>query len=142
MNTIDPQQRANPTQTISIGEPAPTQGGRTDFSTLLEPLLKLGEGTTGPTTERSQGMFDSGHAGARRTESREDLVELLSMSPAERIRYTMLKDMGLTEETLANLPYDLRMRIERMIEQEIERQLGGVEGDVSESNQDVASNNR
>ena len=142
MNTIDPLQRANPTQTLSMGEPARAQGGRTDFSALLEPLMKSGEGAVGSTTERSHGLFDSGHAGARRTESREDLVELLSMSPAERIRYTMLKDMGLTEEALANLPYDLRMRIERMIEQEIERRLGGVEGDVSESNQNVLSNNR
>ncbi|GGB91285.1 hypothetical protein GCM10011352_16660 [Marinobacterium zhoushanense] len=57
-------------------------------------------------------------------DAREELIKLLSMSTAERIRYLMLKDMGLTEESLAALPYDERQRIERLIEQEIRRQLG------------------
>ncbi|MBV1786649.1 hypothetical protein KQ940_01115 [Marinobacterium sp. D7] len=57
-------------------------------------------------------------------DAREELIKLLSMSSAERIRYLMLKDMGLTEETLAALPYEERQRIEQQIEQEIRRQLG------------------
>lgn len=57
-------------------------------------------------------------------DAREELIKLLSMSSAERIRYLMLKDMGLTEETLASLPYEERQRIEQQIEQEIRRQLG------------------
>ena len=59
---------------------------------------------------------------------RDELMRLLAMSPAELIRYQMLDEMGLTEESLKNLPYEERMKIEEMIEEEIERQLGGKEG--------------
>lgn len=59
---------------------------------------------------------------------RDELMRLLSMSPAELIRYQMLDEMGLTEESLKNLPYEERMKIEEMIREEIERQLGGKEG--------------
>ncbi|WP_315980485.1 hypothetical protein [Aliamphritea spongicola] len=59
---------------------------------------------------------------------RDELMRLLSMSPAELIRYQMLDEMGLTEESLKNLPYEERMKIEEMIEEEIERQLGSKEG--------------
>ncbi len=62
---------------------------------------------------------------AHETNPRDELLRLLSMSPAERIRYQMLQEMGLTEEALSQLPYDERMKIEEMIKEEIERQLGG-----------------
>ncbi len=55
-------------------------------------------------------------------------MRLLAMSPAELIRYQMLDEMGLTEESLQGLPYEERMKIEKMIEEEIERQLGGKAG--------------
>lgn len=61
-------------------------------------------------------------------DAREELMKILEMTPAERIRYTTLQDMGLTEEALAALPPDERMRIEEMIEEEIERQLAGRRG--------------
>ncbi len=59
---------------------------------------------------------------------RDELMRLLSMSPAELIRYQMLDEMGLTEESLKGLPYEERMKIEEMIKEEIERQLGGKAG--------------
>ncbi len=59
---------------------------------------------------------------------RDELMRLLSMSPAELIRYQMLEEMGMTEESLKNMPYEERMKIEAMIEEEIERQLGGKDG--------------
>lgn len=57
--------------------------------------------------------------------AREELLRILQMSPAERIRYQMLQEMGLTEEALAAMPFEERMKIEAMIEEEIERQLAG-----------------
>ncbi len=66
---------------------------------------------------------------------RDELLRLLSMSPAERIRYQMLQEMGLTEEALRQLPYDERMKIEEMIKEEIERQLGGGAKESSEVQQ-------
>jgi len=61
-------------------------------------------------------------------DAREELMKILQMTPAERIRYTMLQEMGLTEDALATLPPEERMRIEAMIEEEIERQLAGQSG--------------
>lgn len=57
--------------------------------------------------------------------ARDELLRILQMSPAERIRYQMLRDMGLTEEALSAMPFDERMKIETMIKEEIERQLAG-----------------
>ncbi|KEA63376.1 hypothetical protein ADIMK_2413 [Marinobacterium lacunae] len=62
---------------------------------------------------------------AEEEDAREELIKLLSMSTAERIRYMMLKDMGLTEESLEALPLGEQQRIEAKIEAEIKRQLGG-----------------
>lgn len=69
--------------------------------------------------------------------AREELLRILQMSPAERIRYQMLQEMGLTEDALAAMPFEERMKIEAMIEEEIERQLaGGSKG--SEGIQEIA----
>lgn len=57
--------------------------------------------------------------------AREQLLELLVMCPAERIRFVMLRDRGLTEETLRQLPAEERAKIEAAVEAEIKRQLGG-----------------
>jgi len=62
----------------------------------------------------------------------DELMRLLAMSPAEMIRYQMLDEMGLTEESLKGLPYEERMKIEKLIEEEIERQLGG-KADIEDS---------
>lgn len=59
------------------------------------------------------------------TDTRDDLLNLLRMTPAERIRHALLQEMGLTEESLRNLPPEERMRIEELIKQEIKRQLAG-----------------
>lgn len=66
------------------------------------------------------------------TNPQDELMRLLAMSPAEMIRYQMLDEMGLTEESLKGLPYEERMKIEKLIEEEIERQLGG-KADIEDS---------
>lgn len=59
-------------------------------------------------------------------ESDADIEEFLAfakMTPAEKIRYLMLKEMGLTEEELAALPPDERRKIEQKIEDAIKRKV-------------------
>ena len=58
------------------------------------------------------------------TNPRDELERLLSMSPAELIRYQILEQMGLTEEALKELPYEERMKIEEQIKEQIERLMG------------------
>ena len=53
-----------------------------------------------------------------------DFLSYARMSPAERIRADFLKDKGLTEETLAQLPREERMKIEEEIKQLIKKKLG------------------
>ncbi|MFC6669973.1 hypothetical protein [Marinobacterium aestuariivivens] len=75
--------------------------------------------------EAEKAMPDKPAASGDTQSAREQLLELLGMSPAERIRFVMLKERGLTEETLRQLPAEERARIEAEIEAEIKRQLGG-----------------
>ena len=70
-------------------------------------------------------------------DAHDELMRLLQMSPAERIRYQVLKELGLTEESLAQLPFDVRMKIEAMIREEIERQLSGGQQGPNGSDQNV-----
>ncbi|MBA4502222.1 hypothetical protein [Marinobacterium marinum] len=60
-----------------------------------------------------------------RPNTRDELLSIVSMTPAERIRHQLLHGMGLTEEALRNLPVEERIRIEQRIQEEIERQLAG-----------------
>ncbi|MBR9828361.1 MAG: hypothetical protein GYB41_06930 [Oceanospirillales bacterium] len=64
-----------------------------------------------------------------KSNTREALMRMLEMTPAERIRYSLLHKMGLTEAELLNLPPDVRMKIEAMIKEEVERQLAGTDGE-------------
>src|SRR5690554_5462149 len=70
-------------------------------------------------------------------DAHDELMRLLQMSPAERIRYQVLKELGLTEESLAQLPFDERMKIEAKIKEEIERQLSGGQRGPSGRDQSV-----
>ena len=70
-------------------------------------------------------------------DAHDELMRLLQMSPAERIRYQVLKELGLTEESLAQLLFDERMKIEAKIKEEIERQLSGRQRGPSGRDQSV-----
>ena len=50
-------------------------------------------------------------------------LEFMSLTPEERLYQQILKDMGLTEEQLAALPPEERMRVEREIQQKMEERL-------------------
>lgn len=51
----------------------------------------------------------SGAAGAKSPE--EDFLEFARMSPAERMRASMLQEMGLTEDDLAKMSADERAKV-------------------------------
>jgi hypothetical protein len=53
-----------------------------------------------------------------------EFERLLSMSPFELIRFQMLEQMGLTEESLKELPLDEQAKIEEQIKERIEDQMG------------------
>ncbi|GAA0794265.1 hypothetical protein [Marinobacterium sediminicola] len=122
MINLDPHMRSINSPTSSSQRPA----SQDDFAAMLaEQAAK--------TAAEAKRVLEQDHTAnaleqiEKRSEAdlREELLRLAAMCPAERIRYQMLKEMGLTEETLQALPFDERMRIEQMIQDEIERQLGG-----------------
>lgn len=61
---------------------------------------------------------------AQAVKQREELQQLVSMTPAQLIRFQMLEEMGLTEESLKELPFEERMKIEGMIKEAIEQKVG------------------
>ncbi|GAA0684615.1 hypothetical protein GCM10009104_07510 [Marinobacterium maritimum] len=113
--------------TTGVTTPTPKDSHQSSFAALLaEQAAK--------TAETSKAVLEKDHESdipltapddTHQANPRDELLRLLSMSPAERIRYQMLQEMGLTEEALKQLPYEERMKIEEMIKEEIERQLGG-----------------
>lgn len=103
-----------------------SQTAATGFAELLaEQTTQTKTATTAPTQEQQP---PEAIEATEKPNLREELMRLASMSPAELIRHQMLNDMGLTEESLKALPYEERMKIEALIKEEIERQLG-VEGE-------------
>lgn len=57
-------------------------------------------------------------------QAKTEFLKFAKMSPAERIRAAYLKDHGLTEETLAQLPREERLKIEEEIKKLIKTKLG------------------
>ena len=53
-----------------------------------------------------------------------EFMELSKMSPIERLRKELLEAMGLTEESLAQLPPDQRKAIEEELRRTIKERLG------------------
>lgn len=59
---------------------------------------------------------------------REELNRLVSMTPEQLVRFQMLEEMNLTEESLKELPFEERMKVEGLIKEAIERQIAGKKG--------------
>ncbi|WP_337184793.1 hypothetical protein [Shinella sp.] len=53
-----------------------------------------------------------------------DFMELSKMTPVERLRKELLESMGLTEESLADLPPEAREAIEEEIRRTVKERLG------------------
>lgn len=73
----------------------------------------------------------------------EEFLKFASMTPAEKIRYLMLKEKGLTEESLAALPPAEREKIEKEIADAIERKVkesAGIYGGPEQATTDAAGN--
>lgn len=129
---------AHSTHEITQTRPA-SEKGEVDFAVLLQEEAARTAAQSREQLERDRAA-ESGNLRAEQTaeqDARDELMRLLQMSPAERIRYQMLKEMGLTEESLAQLPFDVRMKIEAMIKEEIERQLSGGQQGPNGSDQSV-----
>ncbi|HAX91945.1 MAG TPA: hypothetical protein DCY07_07040 [Rhodospirillaceae bacterium] len=57
-------------------------------------------------------------------QSKTEFLKFAKMSPAERLRAAFLEEHGLTEESLAQLPKEERMKIEEEIKKLIKTKLG------------------
>ncbi|MBB3539814.1 MULTISPECIES: hypothetical protein [unclassified Rhizobium] len=54
-----------------------------------------------------------------------EFTDLANKTPAERIRDSILKSLGITEDELASMPPEQREAIEKQIADELKRQLTG-----------------
>ncbi|RDJ14376.1 hypothetical protein [Rhizobium grahamii] len=64
-------------------------------------------------------------AKARRDAVVSEFTDLANKTPAERIRDSILKSLGITEDELASMPPEQREAIEKQIADELKRQLTG-----------------
>lgn len=121
MIRIDSHSTHTITQTRSASEK-----GEVDFAVLLQEEAARTAAQSREQLERDQAAENNMRMEqTAEQDAHDELMRLLQMSPAERIRYQVLKELGLTEESLAQLPFDVRMKIEAMIREEVERQLSG-----------------
>jgi hypothetical protein len=81
-------------------------------------------------------------AEASTTSAAEEFKKYMAMSPAEKLRYSLLEEMGITEEQLAAMPADERAQIEKKIEALIKERLGLQASDDVDAGQEArAANN-
>lgn len=67
-------------------------------------------------------------AGKRSAQSPEEsFLEFVKQSPAERLRAAMLKELGLTEESLAGMAPAERLAIEEKIKERLKQKMGVTE---------------
>ncbi|HOZ27017.1 MAG TPA: hypothetical protein PLH23_06930 [Hyphomonadaceae bacterium] len=60
----------------------------------------------------------------------DQFLELMKKSPEERLRDSILKSLGLTEDDLNSMPPEKRKMIEEMIAEKIKEQITPVDGEV------------
>lgn len=100
------------------------------FGDLLEQMLQQPSSHTKHSpaswadTSEDTAFSDEKALQKQRESVQDQLLALLDMTPAERIRFAYLQSKGLTEEQLANLPPEEREKIEAEIKAEIARQFG------------------
>jgi hypothetical protein len=107
----------------------------TPFGDLLSKnlLSKDGIGSASPTAT-SLTAADPATKTAAKSSAADEFQKYVEMSPAEKIRYNMLQDLGLTEDELKALPPQEQDKIETAIADRIKLQLG-VNADASGSPQ-------
>lgn len=77
---------------------------------------------------------DSGSSGAA-----DEFRKFMAMTPAEKLRYSVLSDMGISEEDLAAMPPEKREQIEKKIEELIKLRMGIPESAKLPDNQQPAT---
>jgi hypothetical protein len=89
-------------------------------TTPISSVLWELESKTAPLTiEEKQKALD-----VKSKELADEFLKFAKMTPAEKIRASVLESMGLTEEALATLPPEIRDAIEEKIKEAIMRALG------------------
>ncbi|QEW06043.1 hypothetical protein [Nitrincola iocasae] len=120
----------HPDTSMRVNKTTPSGG----FGDLLERLLhqpsssntQASVGLSEEETESKTSTETEVTAEQQREAVRNQLLAMLDMTPAERIRFAYLQSKGLTEEDLANMSPEEREKIEQEIQDELENKLGGV----------------
>ncbi|GAB2593387.1 hypothetical protein [Nitrincola alkalisediminis] len=123
---------------IRIGHPDASSrvsalNGSSGFGDLLEQMMQQSsqpsphaQTTASQALDESTRVEDEATSQKQREAVRDQLLALLGMTPAERIRFAYLQSKGLTEEQLAALPPEEREKIEAEIQEELKHKLAAV----------------
>lgn len=108
----------------AISESMRPATAKPDGSDTKSPALHaLTASGAGPSVSSPPQPEKASHADEEKS-ALQQLRDYMELSPAEKIRASMLNEMGLTEEELENLPPDEQQAIELKITQRIEDTLG------------------
>lgn len=99
------------------------------FGDLLskQGLVLADAGASGATTSTAAGASTGGSAansGTAKLSAAAEFQQYMNMTPAEKIRYNMLQQLGLTEDDLKAMPAPEREKIETTIANRIKEMLG------------------
>ena len=100
----------------------PTKNNAAAPAVGQSPLQQTQAGRQAEQPPRSEALApggDSGNSGAA-----DEFRKFMAMTPAEKLRYSVLSDMGISEEELAAMPPDKREQIEQTIEGLIKLRMG------------------
>lgn len=103
------------------------EGPTSDFQTLLDQArTRDGAGEVGGTTlaeTTEPKMSREARIKAANDAAREEFFEYMRMTPAQRMREAILREMGLSEEALESLPPEEREKVEAEIAERIRARM-------------------
>jgi len=118
------------TQPINNSASTARTTNNSSASTFSDILSEQFAKTAEPEKNKQPNVLDDPLSSSEKTtntSAQDELSRILAMSPAELMRYQILSQMGLTEEALQQMPKEERTKIEELIKEKIEEQLGASE---------------
>jgi len=125
------------TQPINNSASTARTTNNSSASTFSDILSEQFAKTAEPEKNKQPNVLDDPLSSSEKTtntSAQDELSRILAMSPAELMRYQILSQMGLTEEALQQMPKEERMKIEELIKEKIEEQLG-----ASDDSEEIAT---
>lgn len=110
---------------------APTKNGKDDPAKPA--VSNTSFPTSSPVALGADGLLALQEADETKLEApsaTEQFLELMKKSPEERLRDSILKSLGLTEDDLNSMPPEKRKMVEEMIAERIKDQITPIDGEV------------